>query len=109
MRRRLIAPKTPTTANGNHTQQSSETSTGPAFAAKSSAPIGDTRIGRNGKKKRRFENGMKKPTPLPPLVIASRTPCDSNATQMSANANRNETSFFAKRVYANAANAEKRS
>ena len=35
-------------------------------------PIGETVIGRNGKKKRVLSNGAKKATPNPPVVIASR-------------------------------------
>lgn len=43
----------------------------------SSTPIGDTCITRYGKKYLEFSNGIKKPTPLPPVVIASNTPCES--------------------------------
>lgn len=42
-------------------------------------PIGETFIGRNGKKIRSLLNGIRKPTPRPPVVIASRIPCDSVA------------------------------
>jgi hypothetical protein len=38
--------------------------------------IGETRIGRQGKKYRLFSKGAKKATPRPPLVRASRRPCD---------------------------------
>jgi hypothetical protein len=34
-------------------------------------------IGLTGKKYLVKSNGMKNPTPSPPLVIASRTPCDN--------------------------------
>ncbi len=36
-------------------------------------------MGRNGKKNRSAENGIRKPTPRPPVVIASDTPCESVA------------------------------
>ena len=39
-----------------------------------SMPIGDTFISLNGKKKRELLNGIKKPTPRPPEVIASKIP-----------------------------------
>ena len=43
---------------------------------------GDTSIGVNGRKYRWLEIGEKNATPSPPLVIASRTPCDVVATKM---------------------------
>lgn len=39
--------------------------------------IGLTSIKRHGKKYRYPSKGLKKPIPLPPLVIASKTPCDA--------------------------------
>lgn len=39
-------------------------------------PIGDTFITCHGKKNRALLNGIKKPTPFPPVVKASKTPCD---------------------------------
>jgi hypothetical protein len=41
--------------------------------------MGDTLMGRKGKKKRAFENGEKNATPKPPFVIASRIPWDAAA------------------------------
>jgi hypothetical protein len=41
--------------------------------------IGDTTMGRHGKKNRSAEKGAKKATPKPPLVSASRRPCDTVA------------------------------
>ena len=38
------------------------------------APMGDTLIGRQGKKYRALSNGEKNATPKPPLVIASKIP-----------------------------------
>ena len=63
------------------------------FSRKSSTPIGDTRIGRNGKKNRLFTKGMKNPTPFPPVVIASRIPCDNSVMKRNVNAARNEMSL----------------
>jgi len=40
-------------------------------------PIGDTAIGRKLKKYLLVSKGEKNATPNPPLVIASRTPCDA--------------------------------
>jgi hypothetical protein len=42
-----------------------------------SIPIGDTLMPLNGKKYLELSNGIKKPTPKPPDVIASKTPCDT--------------------------------
>src|SRR5262245_47422233 len=41
------------------------------------ADIGETRIGRHGRKYRVLSKGAKKATPSPPLVIASNSPCDA--------------------------------
>ena len=49
----------------------------PHSEKKLSTPSGETLIPRNRKKKRLLLNGIKKPTPLPPEVIASRIPCDT--------------------------------
>src|SRR5205823_9601327 len=40
-------------------------------------PIGETLMGRHGKKYRVVSNGEKNATPNPPLVIASSTPCEA--------------------------------
>src|ERR1051326_9625109 len=48
-------------------------------------PIGDTSMGRNGKKYRAFENGEKNATPRPPLVAASRNPWESAARKIPNN------------------------
>jgi len=40
---------------------------------------GETSIGLNGKKYLVLSNGAKKARPRPPLVIASRTPCEAMA------------------------------
>jgi hypothetical protein len=40
-------------------------------------PKGDTFIPLKGKKNRVLSNGIKKPTPSPPEVMASKTPCDT--------------------------------
>ena len=42
-----------------------------------STPIGETFIFLNGKKYLEFSKGIKKPTPFPPDVIASKIPCDT--------------------------------
>ena len=42
-------------------------------------PIGETLIGRHGRKYRVVSNGEKKPTPRPPLVIESRNPWEAVA------------------------------
>lgn len=39
--------------------------------------IGETLITFHGKKYRSFQKGAKKATPLPPVVKASKTPCDA--------------------------------
>src|SRR5947207_9860988 len=70
-RGRANNPSIAIAANGSHTHNSSDRRTAPAFAAKFVAPIGETRMGRQGRKYRFGEKGMKKPTPLPPFVMAS--------------------------------------
>src|SRR6185369_6995489 len=50
------------------------------FAEKKRArPIGETWIGRKGKKIRRLSNGAKNATPRPPFVMASSVPCEAAA------------------------------
>ncbi len=41
------------------------------------ADIGETGIGRQGRKYLELSNGAKNATPPPPLVIASKSPCDA--------------------------------
>lgn len=41
------------------------------------ADMGETGIGRQGRKYRVLSNGAKKATPSPPLVIASKSPCEA--------------------------------
>jgi hypothetical protein len=48
---------------------------------KNRSPIGETSIGVQGKKYRVLLNGARNATPKPPLVKASRTPCDAVATK----------------------------
>jgi len=69
---------THTTAAGIHTQRNSVT----RICAirdenKPCVPIGETPIGRQGKKYRCRSKGEKNATPRPPLVMASRTPWDA--------------------------------
>ena len=40
-------------------------------------PIGETLMPLNGKKYLESSNGIKKPTPCPPDVMASNRPCDT--------------------------------
>src|SRR4029077_18886128 len=84
---RIVAPANATTAQGSQIQRSSERRTRrPQLEKKGATPMGDTTRTRHGKKHRRFENGLKKATPRPPVVIASRTPCDAVARKTIANA-----------------------
>lgn len=53
----------------------------PQSEKKTPTPIGDTSIGRTGKKYRVVSNGQKKATPKPPLVTASSSPCDIPARE----------------------------
>src|SRR6266513_1933871 len=46
-------------------------------------PIGETWIGRRGRKYRVVSNGEKNATPNPPSVMASSTPCEAVATKNS--------------------------
>ena len=47
--------------------------------------IGETAMGLKPKKYRLFENGAKNAVPRPPLVIASKTECDSVTQKSSVN------------------------
>jgi len=47
----------------------------PHSLKKFSTPIGDTFIGRQGRKYLELSQGEKKAQPRPPLVMASKTPC----------------------------------
>ena len=49
----------------------------PREVKKAATPIGETSIGRQGRKYRPVSNGAKNATPNPPFVIASRRPCDA--------------------------------
>lgn len=49
----------------------------PHSLKKFEAPIGETFIGRQGKKYLVLSHGEKKATPRPPLVIASRRLCEA--------------------------------
>src|SRR5438445_6017045 len=64
----------PTTSVGPNTQNISIPMTASPRDEKNAAPIGDTRIGRHGKKYRVGLNGEKNAMPSPPSVIASNTP-----------------------------------
>src|SRR2546429_8930891 len=46
-------------------------------------PIGETLIGRHGRKYRIVSNGEKNATPNPPSVMASSTPCEAVAPKNS--------------------------
>src|SRR2546430_1295090 len=46
-------------------------------------PIGETLIGRHGRKYRIVSNGEKNATPNPPSVMASSTPCEAVAKKNS--------------------------
>jgi hypothetical protein len=58
-------------AAGKHTHKSSLQITSSPRALKNESPIGETLIGRNGKKQRVLSNGAKNAMPKPPSVIAS--------------------------------------
>ena len=61
-------------------------------------PIGEAGIGRQGRKKRSLENGLKKATPSPPSVRASRRPCEAVLRNTTKNAHHLLTcSHFAER------------
>lgn len=49
-------------------------------------PIGETRITRHGRNQRSFEKGLKNATPRPPVVMASRRPCDAVLAKTKAKA-----------------------
>ncbi len=53
----------------------------PTTAKKVLGLKGETRIGRNGKKKRSTSKGIRMPTPSPPLVTMSKSPCEAAAAQ----------------------------
>ena len=67
-------------SDGAHSQTTSLVSTStPRREKNDQTPIGDTSIGRAGKCQRVSTNGAKKATPRPPLVKASRSPCEAAA------------------------------
>lgn len=69
-----------TSANaGSQTQMSSLPSTSSPRILKKSAPMGETRIGRQGAKKRVLSKGASIATPNPPLVKESNIKCDAVA------------------------------
>ena len=49
----------------------------PLLPKKFSTPMGETLMGRHGKKYLELSQGEKKATPKPPLVMASRILCDA--------------------------------
>src|SRR5262245_45141802 len=66
--------------DGIHTQSSSLRNTAaPRDEKNRLTPIGETSIGRHGKKYRTALNGATKATPRPPLVKASSSPCENPA------------------------------
>jgi hypothetical protein len=83
----MAAPQAATAAQGSQIQISSDRSTRrPQLEKNGATPMGETRMNRQGKKKRSFEKGLKKATPRPPVVIASRAPWDAVARKTIANA-----------------------
>ncbi|GAC1635374.1 MAG: hypothetical protein NVS9B14_12520 [Candidatus Acidiferrum sp.] len=60
-----------------HTQINSLQSTPSPRSEKKAAPMGDTKIGRHGRKYLVGSNGDKNAIPNPPFVIASSSPCEA--------------------------------
>src|SRR5262245_15766335 len=84
---RIASPSRANAAAGAQIHNSSDFRTATPRTEKNEAtPMGDTRMGRQGRWKRAFENGLKNAIPLPPLVIASRIPCDAAAANTTPNA-----------------------
>src|SRR5260221_13929380 len=67
----------PIASVGPHTQNISLPMTASPRDEKNAAPIGDTRIGRHGKKYRVGLNGERNEMAIPPLVIASSRLCET--------------------------------
>src|SRR6266536_3790313 len=83
--RRTAAPRNATIPHGAQIPRSSDfTTCRPRRERKGPTPIGDTRITRHGRKNRSLENGLQNATPRPPVVIASRTPCDAALAKTNA-------------------------
>jgi len=73
--RRKTSTDTASTPAGIQIQRSSLSSTAKPFTPKKRvSDIGETKIGRHGKKYRALSNGEKNATPRPPLVIVSKRP-----------------------------------
>ena len=71
---------------GIHTQRISERRTHrPRRENSADGRSGDTSITRHGRKWRRFENGLKKAMPRPPLVIPSSSPWEATLTSSTQN------------------------
>jgi hypothetical protein len=66
---------------GSHTHKNSLQITSSPRALKNESPMGETLMGRNGKRYRVSSNGAKNATPRPPSVIASKAPCDAVTTK----------------------------
>src|SRR4029453_7943406 len=84
---RIATPSRANPAAGAQIQTSSDFRTARPRAEKNGAtPIGETRMGRQGRWKRALEKGLKNAIPRPPLVIASRSPCDGAGKKTSPTA-----------------------
>ena len=66
----------------------------PRVVIKPAADIGETGIGRHGRKYSVLSKGAKKATPRPPLVIASNSPCDADIDAKKIASFRNEWPHF---------------
>ena len=64
-------------ANSQKSANSQQMTRNPRGVINPAADIGETGIGRHGRKYRVLSNGSKKATPNPPLVIASKSSCDA--------------------------------
>src|SRR5262245_12294979 len=64
-------------AKSQNSANSQRTTRNPRLVINPAADIGETGIGRHGRKYRVLSKGAKKATPNPPFVIASNSPCDA--------------------------------
>ncbi len=71
--------------DGSPTQQNSAPTTRRPRSLKKRVPMGETWIGRNGKKNRSVDHGQNRATPFPPLVNASNKVCEVVEIQVATN------------------------
>src|SRR5262245_66047358 len=72
----------------------------PRLVINPAADIGETGIGRQGRKYRVLSKGAKKATPSPPFVIASNSPCDAVIAAKKIASLRNELTHFPRKARA---------